>query len=85
MACGACAVASDVPVLRELLGGGTRGLLVEPGDPTAFADALVALARDRRRARALGERARAFALHWLGWDRNAQRAFEALAPVGARQ
>jgi glycosyltransferase involved in cell wall biosynthesis len=84
MACGACAVASDVPVLRELLGGGTRGVLVEPGNAAAFADALVVLARDRRRARALGERARAFALHWLGWDRNAERAFEALAPVGAR-
>ncbi len=84
MACGACAVTSDLPVLRELLGGGTRGVLVEPGNPAAFAEALVALARDRRRACALGERARAFALESLGWDRNARRAFEALTPVGAR-
>jgi glycosyltransferase involved in cell wall biosynthesis len=83
MACGACPVTSDVPVLRELLGGGTRGVLVEPGSPAAFADALVALARDRGRARALGETARAFALESLGWDNNARRVLEALAPAEA--
>jgi glycosyltransferase involved in cell wall biosynthesis len=83
MACGTCPVTSDVPVLRELLGGGTRGVLVEPGSPAAFAHALVALACDRGRARALGEKARAYALESLGWDNNARRALEALAPAGA--
>lgn len=83
MACGACPVTSDLPALRNLLDGGKRGVLVEPGNAAAFAAALVALARERPRARALGASARAFALASLGWDRNAERALEALDPVGA--
>jgi glycosyltransferase involved in cell wall biosynthesis len=83
MACAACPVTSDLPALRELLGDGKRGVLVEPGDPGALAAALVALARERPRALALGAAARAFALACLGWDRNAHRALVALAPVGA--
>jgi glycosyltransferase involved in cell wall biosynthesis len=81
MACGACPVTSDLPVLRALLGGGARGVLVEPGNAIAFAAAIVALARDRARARALGDHARKHALASLGWHRNAQSALAALAPL----
>lgn len=85
MACGACTVASDVPVVRELLDGGERGVLVEAGNATAFAAALVALARDRNRARELGRRARDHALASLGWQRSAERALAALrSPAEAR-
>ena len=81
MACGACSVASDLPVLRALLGGGERGVLVEPGNAAAFAAALVTLARRPERARELGQRAREHALASLGWHRNAERALTALAPL----
>lgn len=82
MACGTCPVVSDFPSLRELLGHGTRGVLVEPGDRNGFAEALVALARDRAHTRALGAGARTYALECLGWDRNARLALESLR-VGA--
>lgn len=82
MACGTCPVASDVPALRALLGGGERGVLVEAGNATAFATALVALARDRDRARTLGAHAREYALASLGWHLSAERALDALS--GAR-
>jgi glycosyltransferase involved in cell wall biosynthesis len=85
MACGACPLTSDLPVLRALLGDGARGVLVEPGDANAFAAAIVALARDRLRAHALGERARAFALSSLDWQHNAQTALAALAPLTGAQ
>ena len=84
MACGACPLASDLPALRTLLADGTHGVLVEPGNVNAFAAAVVALARNRERARALGERARAFALSSLSWQRSTQAALAALAaPTGA--
>ena len=42
LAAGAPAIVSDLPVLREVLGGGA--LYVPPGDASALADALLALA-----------------------------------------
>lgn len=81
MACGACPVASDLPVLRELLGDGERGVLVEPGDPGSLAAAFVELARDRERAAALGERAREHALATLDWQRNAATALDAMVDL----
>ncbi|MDA2807201.1 glycosyltransferase [Nocardiopsis suaedae] len=46
MALGTPVVASDLPALRELLGGGGAGLMVEPGDAEALADALERLHGD---------------------------------------
>jgi glycosyltransferase involved in cell wall biosynthesis len=83
MAAGACPVASDLGQIRDLLGGGTRGLLVPAGDPDALAQALVWLARDVPRARELGRRAREYALTTLTWDRNAETVLRALGPLAA--
>ncbi|MDE3130229.1 MAG: glycosyltransferase family 4 protein, partial [Acidobacteriota bacterium] len=58
MAAGLSPVASDLPEIRELLGGGERGVLVAPGDACALAHALLELARGRQRAAAIGARAR---------------------------
>jgi glycosyltransferase involved in cell wall biosynthesis len=51
-------VATDVGGLRELVVNGETGVLVDPRRPEETADALVALARDRRRAGDLGAAAR---------------------------
>lgn len=81
MAAGACPVASDLPPLRELLGHGERGVLVEAGDRGAFAHALVDLARNRERTAGLGRRARNYALSTLDWAQNARRALAALGAL----
>lgn len=81
MAAGACPIASDLPSLRELLGHGERGVLVDAGDAAAFARALVELARNREHAAELGRRARSYALSTLDWSRNARRALEALGAL----
>jgi glycosyltransferase involved in cell wall biosynthesis len=52
-------VATDLEGNPELVRHGETGLLVRPRDPTALADALVALASDPARARALGHAGRA--------------------------
>jgi glycosyltransferase involved in cell wall biosynthesis len=51
-------VATDVGDVSVALAQGDAGVLVEPGDPAALADALHALLNDRTRARKLGERAK---------------------------
>jgi colanic acid/amylovoran biosynthesis glycosyltransferase len=46
MAAGCAIVASRMPGIEEVLGGGDHGLLVPPGDPEALRAALVRLLRD---------------------------------------
>jgi glycosyltransferase involved in cell wall biosynthesis len=79
MAAGACPVASDLGQIRTLLGGGARGVLVEPGDPAALASAILQLEAEPERAAELGRRARAHALETLHWGRNAERALGVLS------
>lgn len=79
MAVGLCPVASDLGQIRDLLHGGTRGVLVPAGDAAALAEALVGLARQPGRAARLGEAARAHVLAEHSWQRNADRVLEALA------
>jgi phosphatidyl-myo-inositol alpha-mannosyltransferase len=88
-ACATPVVASDISGYRDVMNEET-GLLVPPGDPRALADALVALAEDEPRRRALGVAARRVALERYSWDEVARRLreiYEALAerraPVAA--
>jgi len=52
MGCGLPVVASDIDVLREVVGDGGR--FAPPSDPTAFADALIEVLRDDPERRELG-------------------------------
>ncbi|MBA3300891.1 MAG: glycosyltransferase, partial [Thermoleophilaceae bacterium] len=62
MAYGRPVVASAVGGLLDLVADEETGLLVPPGDDSALADALTALADDSARARAMGAAASAEAL-----------------------
>lgn len=61
-------VASRVGGLPEIVTHGQNGLLVEPSDPTALADALITLLGDRARCEQLGENGRAVALQQFSAD-----------------
>jgi glycosyltransferase involved in cell wall biosynthesis len=52
------AVATSVGGAPEIINDGTTGYLVQPGDPSALADRLIAVLSDRERAEALGKAAR---------------------------
>jgi glycosyltransferase involved in cell wall biosynthesis len=78
MAAGLCPVASDLPEIRSLLGGGERGVLVPPGAAQELAGALVELARAPQRAAAIGSDARGYLLESRSWSQNAERALCAM-------
>jgi glycosyltransferase involved in cell wall biosynthesis len=58
-------VASRVGGIRDLVHDGENGVLVEPGDPEALADALVRVLSDRALAERLAARARPSVEGWL--------------------
>jgi glycosyltransferase involved in cell wall biosynthesis len=67
MSYGRAVVTVRATALPEVVGEG--GVLVEPGDPRALGDAIVALAHDPARRRALGEAGRRRAAALYAWDR----------------
>ncbi len=73
---GRAVVASAVGGLPEIVADGETGLLVPPGDADALAGAIVALARDPERARALGAAGRARALSSFSQERCTDRTAE---------
>jgi glycosyltransferase involved in cell wall biosynthesis len=76
LAAGAPAIVSDLPVFREVLGGGA--LYVRPGDPAGLAEALLRVAGDpalRERLLAAGRAA----IAQLSWSETARRTRAVLA------
>jgi phosphatidyl-myo-inositol alpha-mannosyltransferase len=71
-ACGAPAVASDIPGYREVLTTAT-GVAVPPGDPEALAAALIALLEDEAARTRLGAAARELARERYAWPDIARR------------
>ena len=58
MAAGKPVVATAVGGVPDLVGDGVHGLLVQPGDPDALAEAVASLLRDPERRAAMGEAGR---------------------------
>lgn len=73
MAAGVAVVATRVGGVPELVVGGETGLIVEPEDPAALAEALDSLAADPARRRELGRRGRARVLDEFTPERMANR------------
>ena len=80
MASGRPLVASDLPVLREVLVDGVNARLAPADDVEAWARILEELAREPAQGRALAERARAELVTHYSWDVRVQRILAALAP-----
>jgi len=79
MACGVCAISGDLPAIRELITDGKGGVLVEPGDVDALADALRELAADAGRRTRLGQAGRERVIEEFSLGVNVQRLIAAFS------
>ena len=70
---GRAIVTGDTPALREVFAHGEQVWLVPPGDGSALAEALAALAADGERRRALGAGARALMVERFGPESQGRR------------
>jgi glycosyltransferase involved in cell wall biosynthesis len=85
MASGKAIIASDVPVLREILVDGVNCRLAPPEEPQAWASVLASLDKDRALIARLGEAAKRELLAKYTWQRRAAALLDDVLPlVGAR-
>jgi glycosyltransferase involved in cell wall biosynthesis len=84
MACGAPVLAAAGGGIRELFEHERDGLLLEPGDDAALADALGALLGDRERARRIGTAAALTAARRFDAARMASETLEWCGEAAAR-
>lgn len=85
MAAGKAIVASACGQIGDVVADGQTGLLVPAGDPTALADALIALHRNPERIRSLGEAARAAAVARHSWQDRVATVNELMAEAAQRR
>jgi glycosyltransferase involved in cell wall biosynthesis len=80
MAAGMPVIATEVGGIAEQIIDGKTGILVPPSDPSALADAILALASDPRRCRQLGDGARERVAKYFTYEHQAaglDRAYRA--------
>ena len=77
MSCRLPVISSRVGAIPEVVEDGQTGLLVEPGDPQALADAMERLAADPELMRRLGEAGRQRVLDKFTLDRQVEETFQA--------
>jgi glycosyltransferase involved in cell wall biosynthesis len=83
MAAGKAIVVTDVGDNARILGAGSRGVVVKPGDPGALAGAVVGFARDPALAAALGARAQEYAANAFNVQSMVKRYEEVFSAVMA--
>jgi glycosyltransferase involved in cell wall biosynthesis len=84
MACGVPVVASDLPGLAETVSAAGCGVLVEPGNPTAIAQAIATLATSPDLAKAMGDKGRESAVREHSWKSRADDTAAVLRSIGVR-
>ena len=76
MAAGLPIVASRIGDIDGLIVDGVTGLLCQPGDPNALAEALVWLSANPDAGARMGKAARSFAVQELSWEKVAERILQ---------
>jgi glycosyltransferase involved in cell wall biosynthesis len=79
MSAGLPVIASDFPVVKEIVDADKLGLLVDPTDPVAIAHAMDWILDHPEEARAMGERGRKAVLNRYNWGIEARKLVTAYA------
>ena len=82
MACGVPVVGTRVGGMLETVIHGETGLLVEPEQPDALAEAMITILSDRRLAVAMSQAGRARAVAQFSWAARARRLEDAYGRIG---
>ena len=82
MLCGLPIVASDFPEIRKVVEGAGCGVLVDPTDPGAIAEAIVYLLEHPEEARRMGENGRVAVLERYNWGEMEGRLFGVYRAIG---
>lgn len=85
MAAGKAVVATGMSQARAVIRDGHNGLIVEPENVTAFADAILSVLNDPSRREQLSQNARQQAIEQYSWKRYAERLEQIYADVLAGQ
>jgi glycosyltransferase involved in cell wall biosynthesis len=86
MACGLATIASEYPGVRAVVDDGETGLVIEPGNPAAAADAIRRLGDGQADRVTMGEAGREKALRLWSWPRLLDRMDEAYGEaIGERR
>jgi phosphatidyl-myo-inositol dimannoside synthase len=67
MGCGCLVIACDLPAVRDVIGLGERGILVESPAPEALAGGIISALSDESSGLAIGANGRAYALSHFDW------------------
>lgn len=81
MSAGVPVIASDFPLWRQIIDGAQCGLLVDPGDPRAIAEAVRWVIAHPDEAEAMGRRGREAVEHTYNWDAEGARLVDAYRRV----
>lgn len=76
MACGTPVVASKFGGIKTVINTGENGVLVDPTDAQEFADAIVDLLKDPKKANRIGEAGAETVQSYLSWEAIARRHLE---------
>lgn len=69
-------IATKVGALPDVVSDGHTGLLIEPGNPQAIADAVIAVLSDETQRLEMGRQGLMFCRHKLDWDAIARQTIE---------
>lgn len=81
MSAGLPVIASDYPIIREIIAPNNLGILVNPQDPAMIADAMRWILEHPEEAEAMGERGRIAVLEKYSWDVEARKLIAAYATL----
>ena len=75
-------IATEIGGMPEIVDDGVTGLLVEPANTKALAEAIIELISEPSRARAMGKAGRQKVLQCYSWDKIAQSLISSYAAIG---